>query len=304
MREILKLWTESTWGSFAWSSGSPVKNSDYIVVELNQSNAFTMRPKTIQKMIRTANAGNRVNKVYSSQVDLTGNLQTFLYPEQTSFLVGLGTTLSGSRPDLGSVTADHYIQMDSGTIAYRRYLGCKVTQLQLTSSADDTPVKAQLQLVAKSPATIGGGDFPVPAQSEFPQGNPYLFTDTAGGLTLGSSRTNFSSWDLSIKNIIDASRFENQYIGIAKWCGRDITWTNKLLYGSTTDRTNYEATTATTCSMELNNTVNTCTFTLENANYLTDVDDDLSMDKNFAQTLSWVNVFDESVPGDFSFATT
>jgi hypothetical protein len=304
LREILKIWKETTYGTFPAPS-TPVKNTDYVVIELSDSNPYTVRVKPKQKTIRTANSRNRLGKLYSTQYDLAGNLQTFAYPEQMPFLLAAACTLTSN--EIPSYTVDHAVIMDdaSNTVVYSRHLGVKVANFDLNASADDQAVKLQFQLIGKNTATITITDFPVPAQTEFPVGRPYCFVDLAspGTMTLSSSRSEFAGFNLTVKNHLDTPFFEAPYIGRAKWCGRDITWTNKLLYKTAADRTNYEATTATTCSAKFDNGTNSVLFNFSTFNYATAVDDDLGTDKLYYQNISWVNSWNASAGADLVITT-
>jgi hypothetical protein len=228
-----------------------------------------------------------------------------LYPEQASLLLAFATTLTSS--ELGSFTADHAIVMDDGsnTTVYARYLGLKVASGQLSASASEPEIKVSLDLIGKTTATITGTDFSEPAASDYPVGNPYLFTDTAspGFLTLGTSRSEFSNWSLSFTNHLDAARFEAPYVSRIKWCGRDSTLNTGLLYQAVTDRTDFEDTTATSCSLKIDNGTNSVTFDLKSGNYRTDVADDLKLGNVFYQNVAFVNSWNASAGVDFTVTT-
>ena len=292
IREICKIWAESTYGVFG---GSGSNGTGWVVVELTQANPYSVRPKPIQKTIRGSSGANRVSKLFSTQTGLSGNLNTLLYPSQAAFFMKAATDITTTPGDLQSYTIDHYIQKDdtSGTVDYTRHVGCKIEQAHISGTADDVTMKLELMVVAQKPVTITSSDFPVPASTDFPAGRPYCFTDTATGLTLGTLRADYAGFDLTIKNILDHPFFETQYIGRNRFCGRDVTWSDKLLYKSAADRTAFEATTPFTCSAVLAGTPAT-TFTLQGANFLSAVDDSIDYSHCFYQDLTWVNCLDQS----------
>lgn len=302
-RQYVKIWKETTYGVFA-NPTTPVKNTDYIVTFLDQNNSFSMRPTPKQQAIRSASGGNRRVILVGDKTSVTGSLQTLVFPEQFAFLMDAATTLTSG--DLSSYTIDHAIVDMSGSTRYRRYLGVKVGQANLSASADNTPFRWKLDLIAQKPASpnITITDFPEPATTEYPTGIPFVFTHMAspGYLNIGSARSEFAGFDLSFKNMVDAPFFEGQYVSAANFCGRDIDWTNKLKFKSATDRTNYEANTATTCSASIDNGVHKAVLSFNGANFLTAVEDDLALDKCYYQNLSWSNYEDNSAGADFSYA--
>lgn len=306
MRVYYKIWNETTWGTFA-NPGAPVKNTDYILLEVNESNALTLTKKPKQQQIATANAGNRVQKVWSVQHDVTGNATTLAYPEQMPFLANWAAVLSAG--ELPSCTIDKCVVMDddANTPVYTRYLGVKVQQFQIETSAENPGAKVTMQLIGKTTANITGTDFPAPAQSEFPAGlRPYCFTDlvTPGALVLGSTRSTAASVTLTIENTLNAPFFMAEYVGKIRWCGRRVSLNTRLQYDSAADRTAYEGTTAQTASLKFDNGVNSFLIDLKSGNYITEVNEDLSMDTVFYQDVNFVNTFNGSAGTDLSITTS
>jgi hypothetical protein len=303
-REALRLTKESVFG--VYGSGGTVKNTDVLYIDLTKDNSFTMRKKPIQRTLRSASNGNRLLRVWSSQYDLAGSLNLELFPEQTPMIMAFIASLNSG--ELGSFTADYIIQMDdaSSTNVYARYLGNKVASGEISASASDPAVKVALNLIAKSTATITSTDFATPADADYPVGTPYLFTHTAspGFLTLGTSRSEFNSWSVSFNNKLDAPHFEAPAVSRIKFCGRDVTMNTGLLYQSTADRVAYEATTAQSVQLKLNNGTNSLLIDFKNGNFLTDVGDDLKMDNVFYQNLVFVNAYSPSVGTDLAITTT
>lgn len=302
-RQFLKIYNETSYGVFA-NPGSPVLNTDYVVVRLVDNNAFTMREKPKQSALRTADGLNRRFYHIADKSDVQGSLQTVWFPEQTSFFFNWASTISSY--DLGSVTIDHAIADMSGTINYTRYLGVKVNKLGVSASADSTPFKLNFDLIAQEPVAITISDFAEPAQSLYPATRPYVFTDMAspGYLSLGSSRSEFAGVDLTFDNLIDAPFFEPKFITAANFCGRNISYSNKLKFKSITDRTNFVASTASTNSMRVDNGTHHTILTFNAQNFYDAVDDDLALDKCYYQTISWQNYYDSYNTADFAFSYT
>jgi Phage tail tube protein len=305
MRQYLKIWNEATFGTFA-NPGSPVLNTDYVIVRLDQGNSFTMRPTPKKWVTRDFAGSNRRIQTGSSQTELKGSLSTLVYMEQANFLFPWGLTLNGSG-DLNSCTIDHAILMeDAGnTTIYRRYLGNKVGKFQMTGSSDAQTFRLSLDLTAQKPSAVAitGADFPVPALNQFPVAQCVFNMMAAPGfLNLsGSNRAEFAGFDLTVTNMLDGPFNESNFITRLKWCGRDVDWTDKLVFITNGDRAAFEAVTAETCSARIDNGTHHIILTLETANFLGGVDDDLSLDKVFYQDLKWNNYFDVANATDLTF---
>src|SRR5437763_602834 len=115
-REYLRITPEVTWGTYN-GAGTP------IIVDLDQANAFTMRPAPQMWEIRSAAGFNRRRKTGSSKTTVAGALSLAVYPSQVATLIPWICATSANV--LGAVTIDHAAVMeDSGpTTVYRRYLG-------------------------------------------------------------------------------------------------------------------------------------------------------------------------------------
>jgi hypothetical protein len=283
---------------------TPVVNVDFVVMRLTQGNGLTLREKPKQQAIRTADGGNRRMYNVHDKSEVSGSLMTDWWPEQTTVLFNWASVLTSG--ELGSCTVDHAIQDMSGTIRYFRYLGVKVKNLTVSSSADDTPFKLKFDLVGMSPAVITVTDFPAIAQSVYPATRPYVFTDLAspGVLSITSGRSEFAAVELQIANVIDAPFTETKYVQSVNFCGRDVSLVNRLKLKALTDRTNYAAVTPAATSVRVDNGTNHTIFTLNSQNFIDTLEDDLALDKVYWQTITLQNYYDPAAPGDFGYSYT
>lgn len=316
-RQYLKIWKESSDGQVNYGSdpfsppGSPVLNTDYVVVRLVDNNAFSMRQVPVQKPIRSVDGYNRRVQMVASQFSVSGQLQTLLYPSQAAFWATALTPHSTSK-NLPSYVIDHAIVLgdNSNTVAYRRYLGVKIAQAVFSGSAQTNLFHVNFTLTGKQAqsSNITITDFPEPSFATYPSELPFLFTQlsTPGYLkTNNSARTEFNSFELTIQNMLDAPFNESPYVTRVKYCGRNVDWVDKFVYVSTADRTAFEAATAQTqCSASLNNGAKNMVFDLQGAVYITGVDDDLSLDKTHEQTIHYGSFVDGSTGNDLTITVS
>lgn len=295
-REFLRLKAETTWGTYNNASNP-------IYVQLDQNNAFTMRANPVRwGPIRTAGGYNRRVQTGSAKTSLTGNLNILVYPSQQADLAPLIVATSANV--LKSFTADHGIVMEDGssTKVYRRYLGCMVQQASFTSGEQNQLCRWGLQLIAKQPATITSTDLPEPAVTDYPSDSPYVFENASGAFTFGSSRAEFEEFNITIKNMLDPRFMASQYLTRLKYAGRDVDYSTRFPYITTTDRSNYESVTAVSASITYTSGSNSMAFQFNSKNFLAKVDDDLALDKVYLQGVDGECYFDPSAgtPNDFS----
>src|SRR3954451_2661064 len=100
-REFLRINPESTWGTY--NSGGT-----HTIVQLDQNNAFTMRPKPIFWSIRTSGGYNRRWQKGSAKTAVAGHLNTLVYGSQAAAL-GSWINPTGSPFNLTSMTIDHVL---------------------------------------------------------------------------------------------------------------------------------------------------------------------------------------------------
>lgn len=308
MRHQIKLWKETTWGVFP-APTTPVKNTDYIVPRLSTANPYTVRRKPKRwGPIRTFAQNNRRVLTGAQQWEISGAINFDLYPEQAAFVFSSMILPAGSPEVLPSVTIDHMIQMEdaAGTVIYQRYLGVRVASATIGATAEQPIFRVQLQVLAQAPpaTAIAAADFPDPPATDFPAGNPYLFQNMAapGYLKLlGTDREpEHASFELSIENHLDATYNANAYPSRLKFCGRDVSWKDKIMFLTAGDRAAFEAVTTGACSAEINNGTHSVLLNFNAQNFAEQVDDDLQLDHAFYQEIAWRNQYDPAALSDLT----
>jgi hypothetical protein len=294
-REYLRWTPETTWGTFD-AVATPA------IIQLDQSNQFTMRKKPVEWMIRSAGGYNRRVQKGSSKYALAGALNMLVYDTQLSVL---GPALFATSANvLKSGTIDHAIVMEDsgGTVIYQRYLGVMCPQVTIAAKESDQLMRLTLQLLGKATATITITDFAEPAATAYPSTNPYVF-EHAGAFTLATSRTEFEDISVSIKNTIDMRFMRSSTPQRMKYVGRDVDVTIRFPYITSADRAAMEAQTAVAASCTFTNGSSSLAMQFNTKNYIADVTDDLSLDKIYFQGISMQNFFDASAgtPNDASF---
>jgi hypothetical protein len=315
-REFLRITRENPFKTtFATT---PVLNTDYTVIRLDDGNAFAMRAKPKLWEIPFGGGVAIPAVTGSEQMEVGGALKTKFYVEQALFLLNLAITriTSGSLPyanaerigDLVSFTVDHAYERSDGTLRRRRYVGCKVAGLELECSADNQLASLSLDLVASTPqgnsfdssvdptSTV----FPEPGLADYPT-TPLTFRQTSGGLTLGSVLTQYDSVKISIKNKMDVRFDESRFANRIRFLGRESTLDAKLFLKPSPDqRSLYEAVTARTASLAFNTGVKTVTINYQGQNFATADEDDFAIDKEFYETVSIRNMIDTTAGKDIS----
>lgn len=300
-RRYLRLTPELTWGTFDDTSTTA------IIVDLDTANSYTVRPKPITVDVRTAGGRNRRMRKISKKTSLTGNLN-MLVPGSAAAVLAAWINAAPTTDALGSMTIDYVIQMeDTGhTKVYSRHLGMKVQQAGIASSEQAQLVRLALQLVGKEPATITVTDFAEPAAADYPTDAYFTHQDLSGALSIASSRTEFESLNVTIKNMLDVRYFESEFPTRIEFCGRDVDWTSKLAYKIVTDRSNLESVTPVAASATFDNGTNTLALHMQGKNYYANVEDDLDDSKVWLQELSMQSFWDSAATpvNDFAITTT
>jgi hypothetical protein len=296
--EFLRITQETTFGTY---NSSPT-TGQVAIVQLDQANAFTMRPKPMRWSIRTASSNNRRVQTGSSKMGYQGGLQTLIYPSQAGLLLPWFCNLDATTGQAYSCTIDHAITMeDSGaTVVYKRYLGCKVGRGVISGNADDQLMRLRLDLIGQTQATITNTDFPTPALTDYPTDAPYVFEHLAGGLTLNGSLPEPKSFELTVENILDATFNSSAYVTRIKNCGRNVDFVTAAVYQRATDRTKFEGVTAITAEAVFTNGAHSLTFNMETQNFYDDINDDLPFDKVKYQELHMQAYLDGTAGNDFS----
>lgn len=299
-REYLQFTNETTWGTYN-SSGT------HTILQLTDSNQFTMRPVPMTWELRSAGGYNRRVQRGSSKQGIVGNLNNVIvYGSQATFWA-TACSATGSPLDMPSYTVDHVIQMEDGsnTKVYRRYLGCKVSQAQFSASSDSQLLRLNLNLTGKAPATITSTDFAEPAATAYPSDAPFVL-EHASAFTVGTggSRSEFDRFQVTIANQMDATFFNAGTITRLKFTGRDVDGSLTFPYIITTDRSDFEAVSSHAASCTFTNGAHTLVFTFEGVNYTTGVSDQLDYGKVFLQGLTFADYFDSTAGTDFALTAT
>jgi hypothetical protein len=279
-REFLRVTPETTPGTF--NAGGT-----HSLIDLDQANAYTLRPKPILVEIRTAGGNNLRATQVGRKENLNGNLNWLLHGSQAALFVDWCC----AKPDgtLPSYTVDHCLMMEDplSTLVYSRTLGVYVGQAGVTASEQNQVVRANLQLVGTNVATITTTDFPTPVPADFANDPILTFEDATGGLMLGgTARLDIENFDLTIKNLIDVKFFLGKYPLKLRYCGRDVDWTSRLQFASMVPRNALTDQTQIAASIAFDNGTNSLSFDMHGKNYFSDVADQIDHGKVFLQQIS------------------
>jgi hypothetical protein len=279
--------------------------SDVAQIRLTGDNAFPGRKEPLPYVLRDVSGSNRPVQTGAPQFSTKGSLTTPFYFSQANVLLPWACTLSGSPPDLPSMTFDHKYQMadGSGTLVYQRMLGCKCRTFRLgaTSTPQGSVAMQSYDFDFFNTATITSSDFGAIALSAYPTDQPVTFQLSAGGLELNTAaRTLYSEVSLAVTNLLDPLYDESATPTRIWWGGRDIVLTVKFRLVSQADRAAWNALTALGCSLVFTDGVTTVTFDLQGAVRITDVKDDLPMGGAPYQMLTCGGYLDTTVGTDLT----
>jgi hypothetical protein len=316
-REFLWIVKESSLGTVM---ASPVAGTDSIYIRLVDGNSFSMVAEPVIEEIPYGGGFAVTAEAISDHYGCKGQLKTKLYPSQAPLLMGLlMTRVDGSghpwtttEPvgDLASVSIYHAVRRSDGTYRRKRFAGCKAAGGRIEVSRQSTTAMLTLDLQAcrsygnamDGSSDPDGTEFPAPGEVDYPVG-PYTFKQSAGGVTVGSVRTQYESLAIAIRNALDGRWFETSYLTVNQFCGRKSTLDIDLyLKASPDDRSAFEAITAKAASVVLTNGVTGQNMTLQynGQNTISALPYDLPLNQVFLQKLSLMNRFDPSASGDIS----
>ncbi len=327
-REFLLLVQESAYKTPVTSPVYwPTASANAFYIRLDGANVFTMRPRPV--MVAVPYGGGVAIDAFrvSDKIECKGRLATKLYagPLSAFLLSWAGQQINSGQTspwtttepagDLASVACYHAIMRSDGTYKKRVYLGCKVDGWDVDVSEDGTIATLSMDLSASTPQ---GNQFdssvdpttlcPAPTDSQLPAGGttgPYLFTHTSGGLTIGTSRTQFQSLKLSSRNVLARRFWANRFVNLMRFVGRSTTLEAVNFYvSSPDDRTAYEGLTTETTTLVLSNTSHSITATLNAASVITSFEDQLPLNDLYTQTMTVTNQWDPTAGSDFTLAFT
>jgi hypothetical protein len=305
--QAIRITKEATPGTFNASATA----ADKAHIRLTENSAFPTQPAAIYWTVRGAEGSNRPAQTGTAQFNTAGKLTTLFYPSQAKLLMDWATALGGTYPALipQSVTIDHIQQTEdpSFTLRYRRFLGCYVQNMNLTSNNPGAASRAKLEfdiLFLDYVDTITVTDFPTPAQADYPQDQPYGFQEAGAGFILGTARTSFSMLNLSVKNILRAVYDESALPQVIRWCGRDISLATNFRFKNLTDRAAFEAQTALDCSVAFTDETTTTTFDFQSQARINQFSRDQPLDNVPRTPLSVMGYLDPASNTDLTVTVT
>jgi len=330
-REFLLLVQESAYKTpvaspTVYNYTSPPSTPSAFYIRLDGANTFTMRPRPV--MVAVPYGGGVAIDAFrvSDKIECKGRLVTKLYAGPLSqFLLqwaaqpinaGQTSPWTTTEPagDLASVAIYHAITRSDGSIKRRVYLGTKVDGWDVDVSEDGTIATLSMDLSASTPqgnqfdssTDPTAVTFPAPTDSpnQMPI-NPYLFVHASGGLTIGTSRTQFQSLKLSSKNRIARRFWANRFVNLMRFVGRETTLQAVNFYSPTPDdRTAYEGLTTETTSLTLNNGTHSLEVSMNTASVISQFEDQLPLNDLYTQTMTITNQWDATAGSDLAFTFT
>jgi Phage tail tube protein len=284
----LRVTKESTYGIY--DTGAAPANIAWI--RLVGNNAFTVRSVPQRQIIRTADGGNRRLQVVANRHVVTGNLNTVFYPSQAHFFLDAALTLTAN--DLFSYTLDFF-----DTVQVHSMLGAKIATMTIagTATGDYLPLTMSWLCQSRGTTTLAQ-----PAQTLFPAENPYQHVESKGHLSIGGTTSKYSALSIAIKNTLDGTWDEDQWITACYYCGRDIDMSVRLQYLTTAMRADLEAQTPLTVTAAWARAAGLATsFDLKTRNYVADCGDDLPINAAAYQTIGLQTFLDPAAGTDASF---
>jgi hypothetical protein len=142
-------------------------------------------------------------------------------------------------------------------------------------------------------------EFPFPADDTAYPTSPYTFGQTAGHLTVGSSRTAYDSLKLSAQNDLDGRWFEAAHLLNLVYTGRKTQLDAAImLKASPDDLAAMEALTAQTTSVGFVQGGNSVTISLQGQNFVSAAPYDLPLNQVYMRNLTVKNYWSGSAGKD------
>ena len=259
----------------------------------------------------------------SDHYECKGQLKMKLYPSQAAFWLGwagqlfngTSTPYATTEPtgDLCSMTFYHGIRRSDGTFKRTGFGGSKCAGFTLEASRRSPVWMLTLDIVAcnsfgnqmESTSDPTSTPFPFPAsETNYPL-SPFTFAQSSGGLTVGSTRTQYDSLKITVKNTLDPRWFEAPSLSVLQFTGREVTLeADLLLKASPDDQSSLESLAAQSVSLVLTQSTHSVTMDMKSNNVVTGAAYDLPNNQAFMRKLTVTNLFDESNSTDFTLAFT
>lgn len=309
-REIVYITQES---AFNTPVASPTIGTDQFCIRL-ENNGFVANQDPV--IVSVGRGGGWASNAYakSARTTVTGSISTKLCFSQAKPLLDWALTrkVSGTPDtpfestepvgDLLSYTIDRKIWHEGlNDYKYFRWTGAKISTLALDANNSDDIPTLNLDWTASTPVAITSADFPVFSESHLPT-DAVLFRQCSANVTIGTSRTNISSFSLNVQNALDAAFFESQYVSIIRSVGRTANASFELLLkGTPDDFSSYQSLTPQDVVVAFTNGTNTITFDLNENNIIRALPFNLNPDGLYTRTLEVDNYFDATAGADLAF---
>ena len=308
-REWAILTTESAYGTL---TDTPVLNTDYIALRLDQGNSLTIRKTPAQQVIRTHDTLNRRAFRHSERYSVGGTIRCLAYATHLPLLLPWALqpingaqdspwTTTEQPNDLASCTLDHTMEDSSGNLIKTRYSGLKVASGELVFNNQTDIGVLTLQVVGKSATTHSQTE---PAYTAYPS-DVYCLQDLTT-FKIASATTNFRQFTVRWNNMLRSRYDEAATLSSCRMRGRDLDYEAVLLLKSSpARRTAFEGLTAQDCEFVWNNGSNTMTFDFNGNSYIDSIQPETTpLEDEFEQTLLLHSHYDGSAGTDLSLSFT
>jgi hypothetical protein len=317
--EYLMLVKESSWGV---PMAAPVLGTDKVYIRLTDGNSFTPQANPQYVDIPYGGGEDILVEALSDVFETRGTLTTRLYPDQAALILPWALTrvntaktqpwTQSTEPegDLASVSIYHAYAYSNGTIKRTRYAGCKAASCRISASRGDPVFRLALDVIAQRPVgntydlstDPDATEFPAPADAELPMG-PYLFSESAGGLLLGTApgviRTQYDSLDFNVTNTLDSRPFESRFPQVIAFRGRRATVSSVLrLKATPDDRTAFESTANQRTQITITKGARSIVLDLKGQNKLRQLGRDLPLNRVYTFNMQVGNVRDPTAGTD------
>lgn len=328
-REYACFVIESSYGT---PKTSPSTGTDRFYLRLDGANSFTMQNSPVTGQIMYGGGRATPALRFSDQNVCAGRLVGNLYGSGSGAMAkklldwGLTVVNSGRTTpwtttdasnlmpvgDLASMSIYHAKQLNDGSYDLRRYGGVKVMGGSIETSRQSPLVRISLDLqgirddlnAAGSVAYPDATEFPAPAETDYPS-SPFVFSHTASGLKVGSTRTQYDSVSFSWRNAMDPKWFESKYCQLIKFCGRSSELRARFhMKTSPDDLASFQAGTVQDSELSINNGTNTIKIDMLGTNYITALSRDLGLNTVYMWDMTLQNFWDTSTPGDIVVSLT
>lgn len=316
-REFLYIVKESALGT---TISTPVLGTDALYIRLDGDNAFSMKAAPRYATINYGGGRSTPAQMVADTITVSGGLSTRLYHSQATILLGWASTVINSGQtspwttteragDLISCSIYHAMMRSDGTYKRIRYAGCKVANWSIEGSTDSTIVSLKLGLVGQKPvgnsfdasSDPNSTEFPAPAETNYPT-DVYRYIDFSSGLSINSSRTQFSAISLNCQNSIDVEFYESRFAQALIFTGRQTTIGATLRYKASPDdlTTFWNSGTANSVSVALNNGTHSLTWDFKSTNAIQDLTINRPLSREFEHAVQIQNMWDATAGTDFA----